>query len=115
MNLKTLKNRQSRQARVRKRVRGTTNRPRLHVFRSNRYTYAQIINDEIGTTIVAVTEKEINAEGTKSEKARQLGTLLAQKATKANIVRLCFDRGPNKYHGRLRALAEAVRESGIEV
>jgi large subunit ribosomal protein L18 len=115
MNLKAQKRRQSRLIRVRKKIRGTTERPRLHVFRSNRYTYAQIIDDRLGKTLAAVTEKEIKSSGTKTERATALGKLLGEKAKQVKVVRVCFDRGPNKYHGRLRALADAVRESGIEV
>lgn len=104
-----------RQTRVRTKIRGTTIRPRLHVFRSNRYTYVQIINDETGKTLAAASAKELPTKGTKGEKAAALGKLIALKAKKQKITKVCFDRGAHKYHGRLRLLAEAARNGGLEL
>jgi large subunit ribosomal protein L18 len=77
--------------------------------------YAQILNDEAGTTMVAVTEKELEVKtGTKTEKATAIGTLIAKKAKKAKISKVCFDRGYYRYHGRVKAVAEAARTEGLE-
>jgi len=115
MDLKAAKRKIARQARTRKRVRGNDSRPRLHVFRSNRFIYAQIINDDAGKTLVSASEKEINNNKvTKTEKAKLVGELLAQKAKKAKISKVCFDRGAYKYHGRVKNLAAAARNSGLE-
>lgn len=108
-------NRLSRKNRVHHQVRGTTDRPRLHVFRSSRFMYAQILNDENGKTIAAASEKELtNAKGTKTERATLIGQLIAQKAKKAKVSKVCFDRGYYRYHGRVKALAEAARHEGLE-
>ncbi len=106
---------QKRKLRVRAKVRGTAERPRLSVFRSNKYTALQVIDDVKGTTLVSATEKEIKAEGTKTENAIAVAKLLAEKALKAKITRMVFDRGSYKYHGRVKAVADAVRESGVQV
>ena len=111
--------RKRRHARVRKRVFGTADRPRLNVFRSARHIYAQIINDEVGHTLVAAStmEREIReqAQGLrKSERAKLVGKALAERALKRGITRVVFDRGGYKYHGRVKALAEAAREGGLE-
>lgn len=106
---------QKRKLRVRAKVRGTAERPRLSVFRSNKYTALQVIDDVAGTTLVSATEKEIKATGTKTENAILVAKLLAEKALKAKITRMVFDRGSYKYHGRVKAVADAVRESGVQV
>lgn len=109
--------REKRKKRVRAKIRTTTSRLRLSVFRSNKNVYAQIINDEKGETLVAVNEKEVKAEPqekeTKIEKARKVGQLLAQKALAAKIENVVLDRGGYKYHGRVKALAEGAREKGL--
>ncbi len=106
---------QRRQIRVRAKTRGTKDRPRLSVFKSNRYIFAQIINDEKGETLVGVSEKEIKtAEKTKKiDHAKELGLLLAKKALGKKIKTVVFDRGSYPYHGRVRALAEGAREGGL--
>jgi large subunit ribosomal protein L18 len=116
MNKKIIKKqRQDRKKRVRYATRGTSERPRLHVFRSNRFMYAQIIDDSQGKTLVAATESQTEKiKGTKVEKATAIGKLLAEKAKKAKITKVVFDRGYYKYHGRVKAVAEAARQNGLE-
>lgn len=102
--------------RVRKIVTGTSEQPRLAVFRSNKEIYAQIINDVTGTTLIAASskQKDIKAKGTKTEIAAIVGKAIAEKATKAGIEKIAFDRGGYLYHGRVKALAEAAREGGLK-
>ncbi len=105
-----------RHRRVRKKVKGTAERPRLCVFRSLQHIYVQIINDEEGKTLVAASSlsPEIREmKGTKTEIARAVGRLVAQKALEKGITKVVFDRGGYKYHGRVRALAEGTREVGL--
>lgn len=112
--------RQRRHARLRKRVFGTAERPRLAVYRSHQHIYAQIINDEQGHTLVAAStlESEIKGDGSEyfgnAEAARKIGERIAQKAREKGIETVVFDRGGNKYHGRVAALAEAAREAGLQ-
>ena len=102
--------------RIRKIVTGTSEQPRLAVFRSNKEIYAQIINDATGATLVAASskQKDIKAKGTKTEIAAIVGKAIAEKATKAGIEKIAFDRGGYLYHGRVKALAEAAREGGLK-
>ena len=102
--------------RIRKIVTGTAEQPRLAVFRSNKEIYAQIINDATGTTLVTASskQKDIKAKGTKTEIAAIVGKAIAEKATKAGIEKIAFDRGGYLYHGRVKALAEAAREGGLK-
>jgi large subunit ribosomal protein L18 len=105
-----------RKKRVKSKIFGTGLRPRLSVFRSNRSLFAQIIDDQKGETLVSVSEKEIKDEKvTKSEKAKLLGELLAQKAAKKKIERVIFDRSSYKYHGRIKAFAEGAKEKGLTI
>ena len=109
--------RQRRQRRVRKKVSGTTNRPRLSVFRSNRHISAQIIDDENGRTVVAASTSEADMRGvttSNKEAASKVGQLLAERAQVAGVQSVVFDRGGNKYHGRVAALADAAREAGLK-
>lgn len=104
-------------SRVRKIVTGTTERPRLSVFRSNKEIYAQVIDDMNQTTLVAAssTEKEVASQkGSKSEKAAMVGDLVAKKATAAGIENVVFDRNGYLYHGRVKQLAEAARKGGLK-
>lgn len=110
-----------RRERIRKRIRkvsfGTAERPRLSVFRSNKEIYAQIIDDKNGTTLVAASsrDKELSkAKGTKIEIASLVGKTVAEKAKKAGIEAVAFDRGGNLYHGRVKSLAEGAREAGLK-
>ncbi|MEA3407017.1 MAG: 50S ribosomal protein L18 [Chloroflexota bacterium] len=114
-----LQARKRRHRRVRSQVVGTTERPRLNVFRSLRHIYAQIIDDSIGHTLVSssTVDKEIRdecAELSKTEAARMVGETLAERALDRGITTVVFDRGGYRYHGRVRALAEAAREGGLD-
>jgi large subunit ribosomal protein L18 len=109
--------RQKRHSRLRLRVAGSPERPRLAVFRSLNQIYAQIIDDASGHTLVSASSTEVAlraAEGTKTERARQVGTLIGERARAAGIERVVFDRAGFKYHGRIRSLAEGARASGLE-
>ena len=113
--LATKKKRTRRQRRVRSRVQGTPDRPRLTVFRSNRSIYAQMIDDLKGGTLVSASSTEIKESGLrKSQVAEKVGELLAAKAKDKNINKVVFDRGGYLYHGRVKALAEGARKGGIE-
>lgn len=103
--------------RIRKIVNGTSSQPRLTVFRSNKEIYAQIINDETSSTLVSASsiQKEIkSSKGTKIEIATLVGKSLAEKAVKAGIQNISFDRGGYLYHGRVKALADGAREGGLK-
>ena len=105
--------------RIRNRVSGTSERPRLAVFRSNNHMYAQIIDDVTGNTLVAAStaEKEVKAELEKTnnvDAAAYVGTVVAKRAIEKGIKEVVFDRGGFLYHGKIEALAEAAREAGLE-
>jgi len=103
--------------RIRKVVSGTTERPRLSVFRSNKEIYAQIVDDVTGKTIAAASsrDKDISTEkGTKSEIAKLVGKSIGEKALKEGIESISFDRGGYLYHGRVKSLAEGAREAGLK-
>jgi large subunit ribosomal protein L18 len=103
--------------RVRRRVVGTANRPRLVVTRSLRHIVAQLVDDGQGRTLAAASSMDASlrsAEGTKSDVAGKVGALLADRAKAAGITKVVFDRGGNKYAGRIAALAKAAREAGLE-
>ncbi|MFZ8813346.1 MAG: 50S ribosomal protein L18 [Thermus aquaticus] len=102
-----------RKFRVRNRVK-RTGRLRLSVFRSLKHIYAQIIDDEKGETLVAESSLALKLKGNKTEVARKVGLALAEKALAKGIKQVAFDRGPYKYHGRVKALAEGAREGGLE-
>jgi large subunit ribosomal protein L18 len=103
-----------RRRRVRAKVRGTAERPRLSVFRSNRGVFVQLIDDVAGRTLVAVNWTEPQLRGLQStEQAQKAGELLAQRAKEAGIQSAVFDRGGYQYHGRVAALAEGAREAGL--
>jgi large subunit ribosomal protein L18 len=110
--------RQRRHRRVRKRVRGTAERPRLAVFRSNRHITAQVIDDVAGRTLAAASTVEADlrsgATGNKSA-AATVGRLVAERARTAGVERVVFDRGGFLYHGRVAAVADAAREAGLEL
>lgn len=116
---KVASQRRRRAFRVRKRTRGTTERPRLCVTRSHKHISAQIIDDLAGKTIVSAStrDKDISNSlkyGGNCSAAQSVGKTLAERATKAGITAVCFDRGPYKFHGRVAALANAARESGLQ-
>ena len=109
--------RQARHERIRKTMMGTSATPRLCVFRSNTGIYAQIIDDESRTTLVSASslDKELKIKnGSNVEAAKVVGKSIAEKAKKAKITKVVFDRGGYLYHGRVKALAEAARENGLE-
>jgi len=110
------KQRQRRHKRVRALISGTAQRPRLNVFRSAKHIYAQIIDDETGTTLCAAgsNEKDFGIAGGNIEAAKKVGTLIAQRAKDKDVQNVVFDRGGYLYHGRVQALADAARESGLE-
>ncbi len=103
-----------RHARVRAKVAGSVNRPRLSVFRSNRGMFLQLIDDAAGKTIVSASSIEVKAKGKKIEISKELGKLIAEKAVAKKITAVIFDRGAYKYHGRVQAVAEGAREGGLE-
>jgi large subunit ribosomal protein L18 len=104
-----------RHRRVRAKIHGTATRPRLSVFRSNRGVFAQLIDDDAGRTLVAIswTESELRKLSS-GDQAKRAGELLAQRAKQAGIESCVFDRGGYQYHGRVRALADGAREGGLE-
>ncbi len=107
--------RRRRHNRVRRKVEGNAERPRLTVFRSNRGIYAQVIDDIEGRTLVAASSLELKESGlSKREQAEKVGELIAGKAKEKNIDKVVFDRGSYLYHGRVKALAEGAREGGIQ-
>lgn len=108
-----------RHLRIRKKIKGTPERPRLAVFKSEKHIYAQIIDDTKGHTLVAAStlDKELRGKLVKTynvEAAREVGKLIAQRALSLGIKKVVFDRGGFKYHGRIKALADAAREAGLE-
>lgn len=108
--------RDRRRRRVRKKIYGQPDRPRLSVFRSNRHIYAQIVDDRAGRTLVSAstTEKDVNVEGKKkTEVATEVGRILAERARQQGVEKVVFERGGNLYHGRVKALAEGAREGGL--
>jgi large subunit ribosomal protein L18 len=103
-----------RRRRVRAKVRGTAQRPRISIFRSNRGISAQLIDDDAGRTLAAVTWTEADLKGLpRMEQASKAGQVLARRGTEAGIERAIFDRGGYRYHGRVKALAEGAREGGL--
>jgi large subunit ribosomal protein L18 len=108
--------RQRRHLRVRKKIEGSAQRPRLVVTRSARNTFAQLIDDTVGNTLVSASTLEAPiraADGDKTAKAKQVGALLAERAAKAGVTAAVFDRGGYAYHGRVAALADGAREGGL--
>ncbi len=105
-------NRLKKHLKIRKHIFGTSQRPRLSVFRSNKHIFVQIIDDDSGKTYVSASD--IKQPGTKKEKAYQLGKVLAQKAKSKKIKTVVFDRGGFKYQGRIAELASGAREGGLE-
>ena len=104
-----------RHKRVRKNISGTSEMPRLNVFRSDTQIYAQIINDETGTTLASSSSVQLKIKnGGNIEGAKLVGADIAKKAKEANISKVVFDRGGYQYHGRVEALADAARENGLE-
>ncbi|MDR3241874.1 MAG: 50S ribosomal protein L18 [Lactobacillaceae bacterium] len=107
--------RQHRHTRVRGKISGTAERPRLNVFRSNKNIYAQLIDDVAGVTLASASTLDASiAEAPKTEQATKVGALVAERAKAAGIEDVVFDRGGYLYHGRVKALAESAREAGLK-
>lgn len=114
-----LKSRQRRHARLRQRIFGTAQRPRLNVYRSSAHIYAQIVDDSKGHTLVSASSLDASLRGSLKvtgtiEGAKAVGRLLAERAKSTGVVKVVFDRGGRVYHGRIKALAEASREGGLQ-
>ena len=107
-----------REIRTRVKVRGTTSRPRLTVYKSNKYISAQIIDDEKGITIASVSEKQLGKLGELGKdgtaKAKEIGKMLAEKTLKVKVKKVVFDKGGYAYHGKIKAIADGAREGGLE-
>jgi large subunit ribosomal protein L18 len=107
-----------RHLRLRKKVSGTTARPRLVVSRSSRHVFVQVVDDTVGKTVASASTMEADVrsfEGDKTAKARRVGELVAARAKSAGVEAVVFDRGGNKYHGRIAAIAEGAREGGLSL
>jgi large subunit ribosomal protein L18 len=105
-----------RKIRTRAKVKGVSSKPRLSIFRSNKFIYAQIINDEKHETVLGVSENNLpkKEKVTKSERAKELGIMIAKKALEKKIKEVVFDRGSYQYHGRVKQVAEGAREGGLK-
>jgi large subunit ribosomal protein L18 len=110
----TLDPRQRRHRRVRKKVRGTAERPRLAVYRSNNHIYAQVIDDVAGRTLASASTAGMDGSTGNIDAAKKVGAAVADKAKAAGVTKVVFDRGGFLYHGRVAALADAAREAGLE-
>ena len=114
------KTRQKVHTRIRKRLAGTTERPRLNVYRSENHIYAQVIDDANGVTLVSATSVKKTAKGEKRptggnvSSAKEVGKMIAERAKEKGIKKVVFDRGGYLYHGRIKALADAARQAGLE-
>jgi large subunit ribosomal protein L18 len=106
--------RERRKARIRARLFGTSERPRISVFRSNRYLAVQAIDDGAQRTIASASTRTIKEKGAKATKAEKLATLIAGELKKKGIASVVFDKGPYAYHGRVRAVAEGLRKEGMQ-
>ncbi|MDP8948386.1 MAG: 50S ribosomal protein L18 [Actinomycetota bacterium] len=107
--------REKRRRRVRRKIVGTAQRPRLSVYRSNVHIYAQLIDDYAGRTLAAADSREVGETENRTEAARKVGELVANRAAEAGIREVVFDRGGNKYHGRVAALAEGARSGNLKL
>lgn len=112
------KNRNARQARIRAKISGTSDKPRIHVFKSNQHLYVQVIDDANGKTLISATDaakgKKAKAKTAKSESAKTVGKTVGEKMKSMGMNAAVFDRGGFKYHGRIKAVADAIREEGIK-
>jgi large subunit ribosomal protein L18 len=109
-------NRDQRKIRIRKKILGSTEIPRLSVFRSNKYDSAQVIDDKKGSTIASASTISLTAKGkTKTEKAFEIGKVLAKKALELKVKQVVFDRSGYRYHGRVKAIADGAREGGLKL
>ncbi len=112
---KALTGRSRRKLRIRKKVNGTTERPRFSVFRSSKHIYAQVIDDTTGKTLVSASSntKAFSSDGNKTDAAKTVGTAIAKACADKGIQKVVFDRNGYIYHGRVKALADAAREAGL--
>ena len=108
-------NRVKRHRRIRAKIKGTEKRPRLVVYKSLKYTYAQVIDDDSKKVLLSASDAKVASKGTKSEKAKKLGTEIAEKAKEKKIEAVVFDRNGYKYHGRVKAIADGAREGGLKL
>ncbi|HCE84767.1 MAG TPA: 50S ribosomal protein L18 [Bacteroidetes bacterium] len=99
---------------LRRKIKGTAERPRLSVFRSNKFIYAQLIDDLTGTTLATASSRELNGGGDKAGQSAEVGKAIAERAKKVGIDTVVFDRGGYQYHGRVKSLAEGAREGGLK-
>ncbi|MGH2710803.1 MAG: 50S ribosomal protein L18 [Actinomycetota bacterium] len=108
---------QRRHRRVRKRILGASERPRLTVYRSNRHIYAQVVDDSTGRTLVAAStlDSDASGKGDKKAAAKRVGELIAKRAKDAGVDKVVLDRGGRLYHGRVRSVADAAREGGLQI
>lgn len=116
-NMNTKVQKDKRERRTRAKIKGTKERPRLSVFRSNRYLYAQLIDDETRHTLFGVSEKQLEKSSgneKKTDRAKKLGLMLAKQAVSKRIKKVVFDRGRYAYHGKVKTLAEGAREGGLQ-
>ncbi|MBI4239616.1 50S ribosomal protein L18 [Candidatus Uhrbacteria bacterium] len=117
MKTGAITHKQLRKNRVRARIHGTAVRPRLSVFRGSKTLFLQLIDDDRGVTLASASEKELSknyTKKTKTERAKGLGLLIAEKAKQSKISSIIFDRGSSAYHGRVQAIAEGAREGGLQ-
>ncbi|MEX0616230.1 MAG: 50S ribosomal protein L18 [Candidatus Woykebacteria bacterium] len=113
--MENLSGRSLRQKRVRAKIKGDQERPRLNVFRSNKHIYGALVNDRVGKTLLSATDREIGEKGkTKTELAFNLGVLIGSKAVAKKIKSVVFDRAGYRYHGRVKAFAEGARKGGLK-
>lgn len=112
MTKNKLAKRKVRHLKIRKRIKGTGQIPRLSIFRSNKYIWVQLIDDQNAKTLVSLTDRKLK-NNNKIQKAKEIGLNLAKLASKKNIKKVVFDRSGYKYHGRVKAIAEAAREGGL--
>lgn len=112
---KKRQHRDTRRKRVRRKIAGTAERPRLSVYRSNVHIYAQLIDDDAGHTLASADSREVGDAENRKDAARKVGELIARKASEAGVETVVFDRGGNRYHGRIAALAEGAREGGLKL
>jgi large subunit ribosomal protein L18 len=121
MNKKRILNkiRERRKSRTRAKITGTAEKPRLSIFRSNRYTFVQLIDDSSGKTLAGASTRELaknkKSKAKKSDIAAELGELIAKKAVEKGVKKAVFDRGKYKYHGRVKAVAESARKGGLQL
>ena len=117
MKLKKLinKKRLARAHRVRTKLRAVSSKPRLSVFRSNKHMYAQVIDDTQGKTVASASTFEIKEKKNKTEKAKEVGKMVAERAKKAGVAEAVFDRRQYKFHGRVKAVAEGAKEKGMKI